>query len=380
MSSRKLFVILLAAAFIIGSVGSAGAVSSYVNSFSSAYPGSATAAFGCSICHVPAGPPNRNAYGAAYAGAGHNFKTIEPQDSDGDGATNIAEINAGTNPGDSGSKPATTTGTCTGYAYSAWSACGTNGQRTRTVINNTPAGCTGTPSTAPVLTQTCTPATVACTGYKYSAWSACGANGKRTRTVISNTPAGCTGTPSAAPVLTQACSPTSIACTGYTYSAWSACGTNGKRTRTVTGNTPLGCTGAPLTTPMLTQACTPPTTDGTTLYMQRCSACHGSIQRSQVRGATESEIKSAIADFPQMKFLKFLTDAKIKAIADALVTTPPPPPPPPTEGVHPEGWLDQHENYVDRNGTSSCTACHGKDLKGGTGPSCLSCHSDTGGD
>ena len=203
MSSRKLFTILLAVAFVIGAVGSAGAVSSYFSSFSSTYPGSGTASFSCSICHVPAGPPARNPYGTAYANAGHNFAAIASQDSDGDGATNIVEINAGKNPGDPGSKPAPTPVACTGYTYSAWSVCGTNGQQTRTVTANTPSGCTGTPSTAAVLTQACTPTPVACTGYTYSAWSACGANGQQTRTVTGNTPAGCTGTPSTAAVLTR---------------------------------------------------------------------------------------------------------------------------------------------------------------------------------
>jgi hypothetical protein len=44
---------------------------------------------------------------------------------------------------------------CTGYIYSAWSAC-TNGVQTRTVTGYTPGGCTGTPTTQPVLTQSCT--------------------------------------------------------------------------------------------------------------------------------------------------------------------------------------------------------------------------------
>ena len=108
MSRMKFFVILLAVVFVVGTVGSAAALSSYYNSFSSTYPSSATKSFSCSICHVPAGPPSLNPYGSAYASAGHNFKSIESQDSDGDGATNIVEINAGTNPGDPGSKPAPT--------------------------------------------------------------------------------------------------------------------------------------------------------------------------------------------------------------------------------------------------------------------------------
>ena len=133
MFSRKLFVMFIAVVFIIGAVGSASAGSSYVNSFTSAYPSSATESFSCSICHVPAGPSARNLYGAAWASASKNFKNIESQDSDGDGATNIVEINAGTNPGDPGSKPPPAPTACTGYTYSAWSGCGANGQQSRTV-------------------------------------------------------------------------------------------------------------------------------------------------------------------------------------------------------------------------------------------------------
>jgi hypothetical protein len=315
MSSRKLFVILLAVVFVIGAVGSAYALDGNV----------VMAQYGCTGCH--------------------GVSTIK----------------------------------------------GTNNASTVTKIMNSiaPGGKMANISSVNKLTLAeaqaiadvlFPPTPAACTGYTYSAWSACGANGQRTRTVIGNTPAGCTGTPATAPVLTQACTPSPTACTGYTYSAWSGCGANGQQTRTVIGNTPAGCTGKPSTAPKLTRACTS-TIDGTTLYMQRCSACHGSIQRSQVRGATAADIKSAISGVSEMTFLKFIPAAKIQAIADALVTTtPPPPPPPPSGGPHPDGWLDKHPNYVDRNGTSSCTACHGKDLRGGIGPSCYSCHSDGGDD
>ena len=334
MSSRKLFVILIAMVFMAGAVGSAGAVSSYVNSFSSTYPNSTTASFGCSICHVPAGPSARNAYGAAWASAGHNYRTVESQDSDGDGATNITEINAGTNPGNATSKPAHTPVECTGYTYSAWSACGANGQQTRTVTANTPAGCTGTPSTAAALTQACTPPPTACT-YTYSAWSACQSDNRQTRSMGSSSPAGCTGTP----LLTQVCN--------YVPPA-------------------------PTPTPTPTPA---PTTNGTTLYMQHCSACHGSIERSRVRGESAPAIKEAISEVRKMSFLRSLTNSQLRDIANALVTaTPPPPPPVPTGGVHPGKWLKQHPDFAEHNGASSCKTCHGQNLKGGTGPSCFSCH------
>lgn len=43
-------------------------------------------------------------------------------------------------------------------------------------------------------------------------------------------------------------------------------------------------------------------------------------------------------------------------------------------GVHPSNWREKHGDNVERNGTSSCTKCHGADLRGGWGPSCYRCH------
>jgi VCBS repeat-containing protein len=84
------------------------AVSGYFSSFQSTYPNSPLSAVSsnCSICHTAV--PTRNSYGTAYGNNGHNFAAIETQDSDGDGFTNIAEINAGTYPGNSSSVPAAT--------------------------------------------------------------------------------------------------------------------------------------------------------------------------------------------------------------------------------------------------------------------------------
>jgi hypothetical protein len=96
----------------------------------------------------------------------------------------------------------TPTPACTGYTYSAWSACGTDGQQTRTITGNTPAGCTGTPSTQPVLTQACTYVPPTCASFTYSAWGQCQPDNTQTRTVLTSSPAGCTG---GAPVTTQSC-------------------------------------------------------------------------------------------------------------------------------------------------------------------------------
>jgi hypothetical protein len=57
----------------------------------------------CLTCHTSGS--TRNPYGVAWRNNNYNFATIEPLDSDGDGFTNIAEIDAGTFPGDPNSKP-----------------------------------------------------------------------------------------------------------------------------------------------------------------------------------------------------------------------------------------------------------------------------------
>jgi len=41
---------------------------------------------------------------------------------------------------------------------------------------------------------------------------------------------------------------------------------------------------------------------------------------------------------------------------------------------HPANWRSIHGDAVERQGTASCTACHGADLTGGAGPSCYTCH------
>ena len=58
----------------------------------------------CNTCHDKK-PPVLNPYGQDVASAEYNFKSIESADSDGDGVTNIDEINHNTNPGDRESHP-----------------------------------------------------------------------------------------------------------------------------------------------------------------------------------------------------------------------------------------------------------------------------------
>jgi hypothetical protein len=69
----------------------------------------------CTLCHT-ATSFAFNPYGLAYGANGENFAAIEPLDSDGDGFTNIAEINALTFPGDPADSPGVITETPTATA------------------------------------------------------------------------------------------------------------------------------------------------------------------------------------------------------------------------------------------------------------------------
>lgn len=64
--------------------------------FTDRYGNTGTETAGCQICHTSA--PSLNPYGTAV-GAGLNFAAAETQDSDGVGGSNLAEIQAGTQPG-----------------------------------------------------------------------------------------------------------------------------------------------------------------------------------------------------------------------------------------------------------------------------------------
>lgn len=66
-------------------------------------------AVGCQLCHGHGGGTERNAYGAAWQKSGETiqgFKALDAVDSDSDGANNLDEIKAGSNPGDKASTPA----------------------------------------------------------------------------------------------------------------------------------------------------------------------------------------------------------------------------------------------------------------------------------
>jgi hypothetical protein len=74
----------------------AGATGGYRDSWLSTYAGACqtlrSAAASCVLCHTS--PPDLNAYGGAILGHRTTMTTTNDLDSDGDGKTNIVEINA----------------------------------------------------------------------------------------------------------------------------------------------------------------------------------------------------------------------------------------------------------------------------------------------
>ncbi|HEX9118410.1 MAG TPA: hypothetical protein VGA61_20255 [Anaerolineae bacterium] len=112
-------IVLAVLAILLQRPQAASATSNYLASARAQYPSMiGTPLDSCNLCHTNA--PELNSYGAAFQAAGHNFKAIELIDSDGDGYSNLAEIRAGTLPGDRSSRPgAASTSAPTGAAAPA---------------------------------------------------------------------------------------------------------------------------------------------------------------------------------------------------------------------------------------------------------------------
>lgn len=127
----KKILFILTLALLPAWASSAFALSSYLSSFNTTYGTSGTVLNTCGLCHInPAGGGTRNAYGTAYANAGHSFSAIEALDSDGDGFSNITEINARTFPGDATSHPAVTATDTTAPSVSAFTIPSTSSSLT----------------------------------------------------------------------------------------------------------------------------------------------------------------------------------------------------------------------------------------------------------
>ena len=127
-----------------------------METFKTHYPGIAnTKLDSCTTCHT-ATIPMTNPYGAAYLLNGRNdaaLSTLEPLDSDGDGWTNLEEINALKFPGDSADQPPTHTPTNTPTTTN------TPTETPTVTVTNTPTETptitvSNTPTETPTVTQT----------------------------------------------------------------------------------------------------------------------------------------------------------------------------------------------------------------------------------
>ncbi|WP_394698060.1 PGF-CTERM sorting domain-containing protein [uncultured Methanolobus sp.] len=83
----------------------ASAKSSYLSSFNNYYNTGDTRLDSCDTCHAGPNGGSTDPYGRAYSSSGRNFASIEDSDSDGDGFTNLEEINALTFPGNASDFP-----------------------------------------------------------------------------------------------------------------------------------------------------------------------------------------------------------------------------------------------------------------------------------
>ncbi|MDO8727172.1 MAG: Ig-like domain-containing protein [Candidatus Methanoperedens sp.] len=104
MNKRITIGLLLLTVIALIGIPQALASDTYPAEFTAQYPNTVNSKLNsCSTCHTSV--PTRNPYGAAWRTAGYSFTAIEGADSDGDGYTNIVEINALTFPGDANDFP-----------------------------------------------------------------------------------------------------------------------------------------------------------------------------------------------------------------------------------------------------------------------------------
>ncbi len=108
MNRKISFMLLLLTAAALVGVPEALAFPGYLDSFNTTYPSAVgTRIDNCLLCHNSLSGGSRNGYGTDFGNNSHNFTAIEPLDSDGDGFTNIVEINNLTFPGNASDFPPT---------------------------------------------------------------------------------------------------------------------------------------------------------------------------------------------------------------------------------------------------------------------------------
>jgi hypothetical protein len=101
-------IFLLSFAITAGRFGVVYASEPFLEEFNLKYGTGGTQLDDCITCHISSNPDGNhelNPYGVDFEGKGHDFEAIELMDSDDDGFSNKAEINAMTFPGDPHSVP-----------------------------------------------------------------------------------------------------------------------------------------------------------------------------------------------------------------------------------------------------------------------------------
>ncbi len=140
--------VLVVTLALLSTSGTAFAVRSYLTDFNSTYG----KAYDCSLCHASAtsGTSPRNSFANAWSGSIGNYEipinsVLAAADSDGDGATNAAELSAGTYPGNASSVPATADTTAPTVSITT--------PATNTSVSSTPISFSGTASDNVSVTQ-----------------------------------------------------------------------------------------------------------------------------------------------------------------------------------------------------------------------------------
>ena len=117
MAQSRNWIIGISTVVALSLGGVAWATIDNMKSYKAAYPGKDPKAYSCKVCHNAAigKKGDLNAYGEALQKSKapadakkltvDDYRAIESEDADGDGASNLAEITAGTNPSDPASVP-----------------------------------------------------------------------------------------------------------------------------------------------------------------------------------------------------------------------------------------------------------------------------------
>ena len=359
-------------ALVLGVSGMAQALSGYATSFKTKYPSSPLSSLStvsgqagnlCTVCHGVSGGA-RNTYGSNFASStigNHTYNAaLEAADSDVDGFSNLAEITAGTFPGNAASKPAA--GDTTAPTVSTFTIPATATSLTVSIMSfmaNDNVGVAGykvtETSTAPLASATGWSAT-APANYTFAtagaktlyAWAKDAAGNvslsKSASVTITITVADTTAPTVSAFTIPATATSLMVAITTLTATDNTAV-TGYKLTETATA--PLaGATGWSATKPAnytfatagaktlyawardaagnvsLSKSASVTITitiNGAMLYGNNCAGCHGNLATSSKKGRTAVQIQDAITgDAGGMGYLSTLTSAEVQAIADVL--------------------------------------------------------------